>query len=112
MHKREDKRKAKKQQKKSVDNAKKAKAAATTAKNRELKKRRAKPSVETKRAREGGTQGEQDPGGPSTKQARTCPERDRATEEEGAEMGKSNKQQTVIEQIYKHVNRTNSSSSK
>jgi hypothetical protein len=75
----EDKRKAKEQQKKSVDNAKKAKAAATTKKSRERKQRRAKPSVETKRAREEGTQSEQDPGGPRTKQARTCPERDRAT---------------------------------
>jgi hypothetical protein len=48
----EDKRKAKEQQKKSVDNTKKAKTAATTAKARERKKRRAKPPIEAKRARE------------------------------------------------------------
>jgi hypothetical protein len=96
----EDKRKAKEQQKKSVDNAKKAKAAATTAKNRERKQRRAKPSVETKRAREGGAQGDQDPWGPRTKQAKTCPKSDRVTEAEGAAMGKPNKQQTVIDQKY------------
>jgi hypothetical protein len=108
----EDKRKAKEQQKKSVDSTKKAKAAATTAKNRERKQRRAKPPVEAKRVRERGTQGDQDPWGPRTKQAKTCPESDRATEAEGAETGKPNKQQTVIEQIYNHVNRTKSINSK
>jgi hypothetical protein len=59
----EDKRKTKEQQKKSVDNTKKAKTAATTAKARERKKRRATPPIEVKRAREGGTQGDQDPWG-------------------------------------------------
>jgi hypothetical protein len=88
----EDKRKAKELQKQAVNNAKKAKAAATAAKAREWKKRRAKPPIEAKKAREGGNQGEQDPGGPRTKQARTCPERDRATAGEGAAIDKASKQ--------------------
>jgi hypothetical protein len=62
----EEKRLAKEKKKQAVDNAKKAKAAATAAKARERKKRRAKPPIEAKRAREGGTQGDQDPGGPRT----------------------------------------------
>jgi hypothetical protein len=58
----EEKRLAKEKKKQAVDNAKKAKAAATAAKKRERKKRRAKPPI-AKRAREDGTQGDQDPGG-------------------------------------------------
>jgi hypothetical protein len=61
----EEKRLAKEKKKQAVDNAKKAKAAATAAKARERKKGRAKPPI-AKRAREGGTQGDQDPGGPWT----------------------------------------------
>jgi hypothetical protein len=44
--KKEDKRKVKELQKQAVDNAKKAKAAATAAKAREWKKRRVKPPIE------------------------------------------------------------------
>jgi hypothetical protein len=103
----EEKRQAKEQKKQAVDNAKKAKAAATAAKFRERKKRRTKPPIEAKRAREGGTQGDQDPGGARTKQARTCPERDRATKEDGAAIDTGNKkQQTDSEQTHNHVHTT------
>jgi hypothetical protein len=66
----EEKRLASGKKKQAVENAKKARAAATAAKARERKKRRAKPPL-AKRAREDGAQGDQDPGGPRTKQART-----------------------------------------
>jgi hypothetical protein len=108
----EEKRQAKEQKKQAVDNAKKAKVAATAAKDRERKKRRAKPPIEAKRAREGGNQGDQDPGGARTKQARTCSESDRATKEDGAAIDTANKQQTVSEQTHNHVNRTTRNSNK
>jgi hypothetical protein len=72
----EEKRVASEKKKQAVENAKKARAAATAAKARERKKRRAKPPL-AKRAREEGAQGDQDPGGPRTKQARTGAEKDR-----------------------------------
>jgi hypothetical protein len=71
----EEKRLAQEKKKQAVDNAKKAKAAATASKKRERKKRRAKPPI-AKRAREEEKQGDQDPGGPRTKQARIGPEKD------------------------------------
>jgi type IV secretory pathway VirB10-like protein len=63
----EEKRLASEKKKQAKEDAKKAKAAATAAKARERKKRRAKPPL-AKRAREEGKQGDQDPGGPRTKQ--------------------------------------------
>jgi hypothetical protein len=88
----EEKRVASEKKKQAVENAKKARAAATAAKARERKKRRAKPPL-AKRAREDGAQGDQDPGGPRTKQARTGAEKDR-------------------DQPTNHVNRTTRNSNK
>jgi hypothetical protein len=70
----EEKRLASEKKKQAVENAKKARTAATAAKARERKK--GKPPL-AKRAREDGAQGDQDPGGPRTKQARTGPEKNR-----------------------------------
>jgi hypothetical protein len=71
----EEKRLASEKKKQARENTKKAKAAATAAKARERKRRRSKPPL-AKREREEG-QGNQDPGGPRTKQARTGAENER-----------------------------------
>jgi hypothetical protein len=101
---REKKRKAQEQKKEAAANSKKAK---TTEKARERKKRRAKPPIEAKRAREGETQGDQDQSG-TKKKAKSCTESDQGTEAVVAASKSNQKKKTYKGSKTNHVNSSNS----